>query len=120
MKMIRKVISSGLPLIPAGEYPAVFEGYQEKKGLKFGDALRLEFKVSEGDQEGVILDCLARDRLSPQTKLGQIVSVLLGETLKEDTELDFESLKGSPCVIMVSTVKSNTGDFSTIQEVRAA
>lgn len=117
--MIRKVVTSGLPLIPAGEYPAVFEGIEEKKGLRFGDALRLEFKVDEGDQKGVILDCLARDRLSPKTKLGQILSVLLGEPLKEDTDIDFEILKGAPCVIVVSTVKSSSGDFSTIQEVKS-
>lgn len=117
--MIRKVVSSGLPLIPAGEYPAVFERCEEKKNLKFGDALRLEFKITEGEQQGVTLDCLARDRLSPKTKLGQILSVLLGEPLKEDTDIDFEILKGAPCEIVVATVKSSSGDFSTIQEVKS-
>ena len=117
--MIRKVVSSGLPLIPAGEYPAVFEGCEEKKGLRFGDALRLEFRIDSGDQEGTVLDCLARDRLSPKTKLGQILSVLMGEPLKEDTDIDFEILKGSHCLIVVSTVKNSKGDFSTISEVKS-
>lgn len=120
MKMIFKVSKGGLPLIPEGEYNAVFAGHEVLEGLKFGDAVKLMFEVDEGPHSGTILDMLANAKLTTRSKFGLVVTVIQGKPLKEDQEIDLEALEGSPCRIKVITVKDDYGgEFSTIEQVKA-
>jgi hypothetical protein len=120
MSSIFRVKKSGLPLIPEGEYSAVFASHEVKEGLQYGDAVRMVFEIDDGEQKGTSLDLLARAELKSSTKFGQILSTLLGKPLKEDTDVDLETLYGTPCLIEVVTRSGNKGgNFSTIEKVKA-
>lgn len=121
MGKIFTVGDSGLPLIPEGEYKAKFMSYEEKKGLAYGDALKVNFEISEGDFQGTVLNTLVSEKLSPQSRFGQIVRALTRKPLKVKEGIDIDSLVGSPCVIVVQTKegKGDYGDFSIVTEVKA-
>jgi hypothetical protein len=120
MSKIFTVSDGGLPLITEGEYKATFVEYEEKKGLAYGDALKMNFEVSEGDFQGTVLNTLVSERLSPQSRFGQTVCALTGKPLKIKQDFDLDSLIGTPCIIVVQTQqgKGSYGDFSTIIEIK--
>lgn len=120
MSKIFTVSDAGLPFIVEGEYKAQFKGYEEKTGLAYGDALRINFEISEGEYQGTVLNTLVSQKLSPQSRLGLMVKALTKKPLKKDTEVNLDELVGTKCIIRVATVegKGNYGDFSTVAEVK--
>lgn len=121
MAKILTVNSGGLPFIPEGIYTATFVGYEEKRGLAYGDALKMNFEITEGDHKGTVLNQLVSERLSPQSNLGKIVRCLQGKPLKMSQEIDLDKLVGSACKIVVRTIagEGTYADFSSVIEVKA-
>ena len=122
MSKILKVYETVLPLIQEGAYVAEFTNYEERPGLKFGDAISLKFKItdSKSDSYGIILDMLCSDKFSKgkkNSKLFDVVTALLGEEPKKDADLDLDSLKDTMCQIIVKTKENEGRKFSTITEV---
>lgn len=112
---------SGLPFVPEGKYKAKFIGYEEKKGLAYGDAIKMNFEISEGEYEKTQLNHLVADKSSIQSKLAKDIRALLGgKPLKVGEKTDLDSLIGSLCIIVVVTEEGKAGysDFSTISEVK--
>src|SRR3990172_3804652 len=120
MGKIFTVDEGGLPLIPEGEYKAVFTKYEEKKALAYGDALRIDFEIKEGDFSGTVINTLVSEKLSPKSRFGKLVSALTGQPLKAKDGVDLDELLGKPCSIVVGTTegKAGYGDFSTIVEFK--
>ena len=112
-----KVGSGSLPLIPPGEYSAIFAG-SEDTTTRFGDAIKLKFQIDEGEHEDTVLHQLAKPSLTPSTKLGKTISALMGESLRVNTDIDLDSFMWASCLIVVKTVHGTTGDYSTIEEVK--
>jgi hypothetical protein len=119
MGITLKVTRSSLSLVPDAEYRAIFEGYQEVN-FRFGDALRLRFKITDEKYDGVIVDCLTSTRFSPGSKLFGIVKTLLGEEPKEGVNLDLDTLIGADCVVTTETIQGERGNFSRVKEVKSA
>src|SRR3972149_5287990 len=109
MGKIFTVDEGGLPLIPEGEYKAVFTKYEEKKALAYGDALRIDFEIKEGDFNGTVLNTLVSERLSPKSRFGKLVSALTGQPLKAKDGVDLDELLGKPCSIVVGTTEGKAG-----------
>lgn len=120
MGKIFTVDEGGLPLIPEGEYKAVFTKYEEKKALAYGDALRIDFEIKGGDFSGTILNTLVSERLSPKSRFGQLVKAITKQPLKTKDNVDLDQLVGKNCLIVVGTTegKAGYGDFSTIVEFK--
>lgn len=121
MSKIFTVGEGGLPLIPEGEYKASFKSYEEKTGLAYGDAIRMDFEIIEDEFKDIVVNTLVSMKLSPQSRFGRAVSALTKRPLKPKEDIDLDALIGDSCVVVVRTVegKGSYGDFSAVAEVKA-
>lgn len=121
MGLTMSVSDGGLPSIPEGEYKAKFVSYEVKEGLLYGDAVKLNCEIVDGDFKGTVLNALVSKKLSAQSRLGGAVRAFTGKPLKAKQEVDLDKLIGSVCVIVVKTEpgKGEYADFSTIIEFKA-
>jgi hypothetical protein len=104
-----------LPVVPPGEYIAIFSWFRERNDLKFSPSFELHFKIDDGQFKGTIVNCLARESNSPKSKLFGIITAILG---KEPEKIDLDELIGKPCIIVVRTVKGRDSDYSQVVEVK--
>lgn len=114
--MMIKFATSGLPLISAGKYLAKFVGYQSVDS-QFGPTLQMKYEITDGENKGVVVDCLANQRLTPTSKLYTLVSGMIDDHLVIGNNFELDTLIGTECVVTVKTINGRRGDFSRIEYV---
>lgn len=114
--------SSGLPLIPAGEYIATFVGLEIKKvnvGGKTMELAHLNFRIHIDGKE-VILNYTCSNKFTPYTKLGKGLALLAGKSqFMPDEEVDLDLLLNKKAKVKVAIKQGQRGlpNFSIIEEI---
>jgi len=112
------------PLIPEGEYKAEFIGIKELERTKDVDYDRvvLNFRISEGSCEGVLLGRVCGTRCTAGTALGKFAASMSGtplDSIKEGFSVDLAKFEGRFFRISVETVipKKSGEKYSSVGKV---
>jgi ribosomal protein L7Ae-like RNA K-turn-binding protein len=93
-------------VIPVGDYVARLSGFKFTIG-EFGPCIKLTFILEEGKSKGTELILFASAKIKKAkdpkytSKLYGVVSSLLNRELADDEEVDFKSLLGKKCKLIV-------------------
>ena len=90
---------------PAGHHPAEFVGVKpfesDEANAKFGPAVSLTFRVTEGDHKGEEIFVVASAKLSSRSKLGAYATALNGGAIPLGTEVDIDKFAGVKGILVV-------------------
>ena len=112
--------------IPVGVYQAKLVSFEEKSGGQFGDYVRLEFEITEGEQKGTKRSYLASAKLTKgknsktTSKLFRAVSALMGKDPEPDDEVSLQELVDKKCQILVEDRSGNKEGWQDITQVMPA
>lgn len=96
--------------VPAGTYPATFQGVEEKTSARDQSAyLRWSFTVAEGDVSGT-----SSTNTGPMSKAHKWLKGVTGRSPKPDETFDTDALIGRPCMVVLET---NDNGFSNVVDV---
>jgi len=118
-KILTATETTGRFLIKEGTYMAEFSGYRELPNAKFGDAIILDFKITDdaSNAYGIVLGMICSEKLSPNAKLFNVVTALQGDTPKPGEEIDLDTLKEKMCKVVIKTKGDGANKFSVVAEV---
>lgn len=101
-----------VPVLPPGMYPATFAGIKEQSNDN-GTFWLLTFIAKNGD-EYVEITATTSPRITPKTKMGKWLGVLMGRPLQVGEPVDFAALLDTECNIVVII---NEAGYSRIDQV---
>lgn len=120
-KKVFKVKEAEIPEpIPVGFYPAKLASWEEKEGGEFGDYVRLEFEIVDGEYSGITRSLIASSKLTKgktqetTSKLFRAITGLLGREPKADEEISLDALVEAECQILV---EDRSGDKEGWQDI---
>jgi len=108
-------------VLDAGVYPATFVSVTpgEEDGL-FGPYLDWEFRAVSGALTDVKITGRSSTSFGPTTKAREWATALLGRPLLRGERVDFGTLKGTPCQLLLEVVEKEKGTFNRITRILPA
>jgi hypothetical protein len=108
----KATVEEVIPVLPAGVYPARFANITEQSNDN-GTFWLLTF-VARNEGEDVEITATTSPRITPKTKMGKWLGVLLGAPVVIGQEVDFSDILDAPCQIIVTI---NEAGYSRIESV---
>ena len=111
--------------IPVGMYPAKFVSWEEKTG-EFGDYIRLEFEITDGEYAETKRSLIASSKLTrgktkeTTSKLLRSIIGLLGREPESDEEISLDKLLETECQILVEDRPGDEEGWQDITKVMPA
>lgn len=112
--------------IPVGIYPAKFISWEEKTNGEFGDYVRLEFEITDGEYAETKRSQIASSKLTKgktqetTSKLYRAVTGLLGREPEADEEISLDDLVGTECQILIEDRPGDEEGWQDITKVMPA
>jgi len=101
--------------VPAGHYPAEFvraESFDEHAN-EYGPAVKLVWRVTEGEHAGEEASRICAAKLSPKSNLARFVTALNGEVIAPGATVDLLSFAGVRGLIVVDETESGATRVAT-------
>ena len=96
------IVNSGPP---PGNYTAKFVAVEESHHDEYGDGLRWEFSVTNGEHAGKTASRVTATTPTARNNCGTVLAGLLGRSVKPDEEIDIDLLVGRTYLIVVAETK---------------
>lgn len=106
------IVEEVVPVLQPGVYPARFAKIAEQNNDN-GTFWMLTFIVENGNNV-VEITATTSPRITPKTKMGKWLSVLMGRTLDVGENVNFANIIDTPCQIVVTI---NEAGYSRIENI---
>jgi hypothetical protein len=110
--MLRVEVPEDNPTIEPGTYAATFAGAEERASDSFGTFWLWRFTVDDVEVAGI-----SSPKLTKTAKARAWAEALVGRPLEPGEVVDFETLTGRPCTVVV---EHNGAGFPKVVDVRPA
>ncbi|MEC8554660.1 MAG: hypothetical protein VXZ82_06605 [Planctomycetota bacterium] len=91
--------------VPAGGYPAEYVGAEPFEN-EYGPAVKLAWKIQDGEHEGNEVSRIVSQKLSPKSNLCKFVKALKGSDIAAGEEVNLQSYVGTRGMIVVEETES--------------